>query len=515
MKALLGMHARTGRTALAGWPLAWAAMVVAVAASTMSLHSTAADRARYAATVGMSRVQEAFNGRAWDVDTPGGIASFEIGFAGLLLIPIGAFLMAVGRTRKEESQGRWDIVTAGSFTRTAPVASAGIAASAAVAVFFALAAVGLAGLGLPLRGSIAYAGVLACLALFFAWLGLLVAQIVSEPSTATTVGLVGILCCFVVRAVVDVRHSGATWLTPMGWMGQARPWSDVRWWPYVAFALSTALVAALSLRLAALRDLGSGLLPARPGPAFASRYLSSVDGWVWRVVRGNVAGWKIGGIVLASVMGSFAREVTRTFEDNPSLMSLLEDFAPEDFLTVFVMLILALMAMAAGLSVWSHHRAEEVSGRLGRVAAGVVRPSRLWDSWMLCSVASAAIVMTAGIVFYCTCLFLAVSDARVGSAAQFGLVLLVAVVFLVCLGGLLVARFPRWWPLAWVAFAWIAAEAMLVGGLDLPEWLRDTSPLHAVGQLDDPQWTVVGALVLASGALVGVGHASKRDLLAG
>jgi len=99
MRALLLFQLRTGWKGLAGWALAWTCLVLAVAASTLSLYPGGEERERYAASLGASRMQEAFNGRGYELRTAGGILSVEVGMFGLLALSLGACLMAVGRTR--------------------------------------------------------------------------------------------------------------------------------------------------------------------------------------------------------------------------------------------------------------------------------------------------------------------------------------------------------------------------------------------------------------------------------
>ena len=158
MRALLLLQLRTGWKGLAGWALAWTCLVLAVAASTLSLYPGGEERERYAASLGASRMQEAFNGRGYELRTAGGILSVEVGMFGLLALSLGACLMAVGRTRREEAEGRWDIVASASRGRTAPMRAAVAAVALSLLSFGAATAVGLVALGLPAGGSLAYAG---------------------------------------------------------------------------------------------------------------------------------------------------------------------------------------------------------------------------------------------------------------------------------------------------------------------------------------------------------------------
>jgi len=267
MRALLLLQLRTGWKGLAGWALAWTCLVLAVAASTLSLYPGGEERERYAASLGASRMQEAFNGRGYELRTAGGILSVEVGMFGLLALSLGACLMAVGRTRREEAEGRWDIVASASRGRTAPMRAAVAAVALSLLPFGAATAVGLVALGLPAGGSLAYAGSLVCYAMVFAALGFLAAQIAPDARTAAATAVSATLGCYLLRALVDGRHWPATWATPMGWLAETRPWGAIRWWTFLTFALTAALLMAAVLLLASRRDLGGSAMGMRSGPA--------------------------------------------------------------------------------------------------------------------------------------------------------------------------------------------------------------------------------------------------------
>ncbi len=109
------------------------------------------------------------------------------------------------------------------------------------------------------------------------------------------------------RAVGDVGAEWLSWLTPFGWYTRLRAWSEPRWWVLLLCTSpwpASLAVAAQSLR--ARRDLGSGLFPARPGPAHGSPRLADVLALAWRVHRPALLGWTVGVLALGTVMGAIA-----------------------------------------------------------------------------------------------------------------------------------------------------------------------------------------------------------------
>ena len=128
--ALLRMQWRTAWLWLLLSPALLAALVVAIASGVKDLYGEEAERTIYAATMGASPAQIAMNGRGYDLDVLGGIAAYEVGFMGQLLLPLVGVLLAVRLTRAPESNGVLDLLTSTRVHRTAVPAAAFMSAGA-------------------------------------------------------------------------------------------------------------------------------------------------------------------------------------------------------------------------------------------------------------------------------------------------------------------------------------------------------------------------------------------------
>ena len=71
----------------------------------------------------------------------------------------------------------------------------------------------------------------------------------------------------------------------------------------------TALTVSAAYAISSRRDVGAGALQPRPGPASASRRLSSVFGLSWRLHRGPLLAWSIGLAVLGVVYGAVGNSI--------------------------------------------------------------------------------------------------------------------------------------------------------------------------------------------------------------
>ncbi|MDO5682140.1 MAG: hypothetical protein Q4G46_04845 [Propionibacteriaceae bacterium] len=514
-------HWRTGWPSLLLWPAAMAALVIGAAAGVMALYPSAESRELYAATLGASPAGRAFNGRWQDLGSLGGIAAYEVGFMGLLFFPPIALHLAVSRTRAEEDSGRAELLTAGRLGRLAPLVGALITLTVVFVVFGCATVAGLAASGLPLRGSMWYAGSLALFAWWFGAVGLLAAQLGRSARTAMGLGLVIAFGMFLVRAVIDGREIAAEWVTPMGWLPLVRPFSaEPTALPLVGFGITGLVVLLVAGLIAVRRDLGAGLFTPKPGPVHGSALLGSPVGVAWRLTRGGLLGWAVGLILWGAAIGTLAAEMADMVRTNPGIGAMLGSGRPEDVITALAVVVVALGGGALGLQALGVLQAEEASGRLGLVLSAPARRWQVWASWWVVIAVEMAVAMGLG----ATALGLstqwvtgrsgAIGDAMIAGSAYaapiLGLVACAALAAMLARGGLLVG---------WLLLGWAAVVGLLADTLRLPEWSRQLSVLEHVGRVPIEAartTTVLTFLALALVAFVAATiRGQVRDLRAG
>ncbi len=144
----------------------------------------------------------------------------------------------------------------------------------------------------------------------FAAITALAAQLAASRRTA--IGIVtGVLAlAYLLRAVGDAANPGSwphglSWASPIGWTLQMRPFGPLHWWVLGISALAAIVVTAAAYALAGRRDLGTGLLPVRPGPAAAGASLRGPLGLAWHLQRGTLLAWAAAFAVYGLVIGSF------------------------------------------------------------------------------------------------------------------------------------------------------------------------------------------------------------------
>lgn len=517
--ALVRLALRRDRWRLAVWVLGIVGITYFSAAAVAATYNTPALIASYAVNVGNSPAGIALAGPPVALDQIGGILVYETSLTALLGVALMAMLTVVRHTRAEEEAGRTELLASTVVGRHAGALAAVAVAAAGSLLIGAGVWASMLAVGMPGEASLLYGASIAAMGLVFASVAAVTAQLMTNGRGASGFALAVLGMAFLLRAFGDVNENFLSWLSPMGWSQQVRVLEDNRWWPLVlSLAAVTVLLAAAAV-LANLRDIGSGIVPPRPGPPGAGPLLSSPFGLAWRLQRGTVLGWAIGAFAFGAMFGSFAEDMQNMVKDNPVLEQYFELTGGSITDSFFAVSLLFIGLAAAGFAVGSvlRLRSEESSGRLESVLAAAVSRWRSMLEALVVTVLGALIVVVTGGTG------LAVAFASSGGTleaavelAALALIHLPAVLVLAGVAVLLTGWAPRAAALAWLGVAIAFVVGWLGPLLGLPGWLEALSPFHHVPVAPvDPVvaqplvWlTAVGLLLIAVGA---VGF-RRRDL---
>ena len=510
---LVRVRLRTRWKAALVWVVAVVGSLVGTAVSVASLYDTPEKLRSYAeAVVGDALV--AINGRVEGIGTLGGVVQDEFSFVAALALPLLGVSLVTAATRREEESGRLELLLAGRLDRRAPVAAALVVAVGAVVLVVVGSAAGMALAGIPAGRASLYAASLGALALVFACLAGLLAQLVLHARTVWAVSLGVLAVAYVLRGVGDVRGWWLAWLSPLTWVERSAPFGEPRWWVLaVPLGVSAALAGATGL-VARRRDLGAALLRGGPGPARASAGLRHPVGLALSLHRSAFLGWLAGAVALAGVMGALANDVVAAIRGNPDVARLLApgDRPADGFLSV-VLLYLAVLATGYVVQSLGTLRREETDGRLEPQLAGTVGRVR-WLGAHLGVVAAGLVVLLGG-----SSLVLALATAwstgdsgAVWPVVRGGLAYVPAALVVGGIAVALLGMFPRALPAAWAVVGLVAFVGFLGAGLRMPGWLLDLSPTTHVG--DPPVGPValggVAGLVAVAAVLLVAGTVGFR-----
>jgi ABC-2 type transport system permease protein len=517
--SLVRLILRRDRIALPVWILALVGITYATARAVTTTYNSPAEIASYGENLGSSPATIAMAGPPIGLDTSAGIVVYETSLTVLIGVALMAIFTVVRHTRAEEEAGRTELLASTVLGRHAPLAAASLVSAAAVA----LVAIGVVGsaLAVDLPGSAAwaYGGAVAGLGLVFTGIAGVAAQAMGHARPARGVALAVLGVAFALRAVGDVRESGLSWASPVGWAQQVRIAGEIRWWPLVVAVAAAAVLLVWAAWLVTRRDVGAGIVPPRPGPAAASNRLGTPFGLAWRLQRGSVVGWGVGVFLLGLMFGSLSEEMEGMVEDNPTLAKVFASSGGDIADSLFAVALLFVGLAVAGFAVSSalRLRGEESAGRLEALLAGAVPRSRMMLGTLAVTLAGAVVLVTLG------GLGLGLADAAVrGDAGSIprliglGWVQLPAVLVLAALAVLLTGWVPRLSALAWLGVVVAFVVGWLGSVLDLPETVRGLSPYHYLPEVpvEDVNTTPLVVLTLLAAALTAAGVAGfrRRDL---
>jgi ABC-2 type transport system permease protein len=496
--ALVGLNLRRDRVVIPVCILIGAGFVLLTASSFQGLYPTVADRADFAATINGNSTFTALYGPGRALDTIGGLTAWRTSSSGAVFVALMSLLLVGRHTRSDEERGRTELMRAGAVGRLAPAAAALIVVAALNVAIAALIALGLIGLGLPAAGSLALGAALGMTGLVFAGVAAVAAQVTQSARAAHGIAGAALAAAFVLRAAGDAGNGTISWLSPIGWGQATHPFAGERWWPLLLGLAATAALAAAAFALLARRDLGAGLIAARPGPPSAGRDLRGALGLAVRLQRGALIAWSAGLFLGGLVIGSIGQNAGELVDSSKSLADIITQAGGGSVIDAFLASILPLMALIATgytISAGLRLRAEETSGHLESLLAGPVGRLPWAATHLVTTMAGSAVVLLAGGVGIGLAHAIGSHDAaQLPRLAGAALAQLPAVWVL---GAVVVALFglvPRAVTVAWAALGGCALLWFVGPLVDAPDWLRGVSPFDHV--------PAVPATSLAAGPLL-------------
>ncbi len=512
---LVRLAVRRDRVMLPVWLAVFVLTAASSASATVGLYPSVSSRVEAAAGINDIPSLVALYGRIYDPTSLGALSMIKLSAMGAALVAVLAIIVAVRHTRAEEEAGRLELLGSTVLGRLAPLTASMLLVIGSNLLLGFCTAVGVMATGLPADGSLAF-GLSWCLTgIAFGSVALVFAQLTTSARAATGLASAFLGATYVLRAIGDASPSDGprwlSWLSPIGWAQQMRPFAGNRWWvaiPLLAFAAVTTVIGyALTRR----RDHGAGLLPDRPGPAVASPGLSTPLGLAWRLQRGLLIGWLVAFALLGAVLGSIATSVG-TMMDSEQAREMFTRLGGEKGLTDAFLAtefsFIAVFVSVYGVQAAMRLRSEESALRAEPVLATSTGRVRWATSHVLIALSGVLALLlvgglSAGIVY----------ATQTGHAGDIGRVLAAALVQLpaaALMTGIVVAGFgllPRLGVLGWVALV----AFLLIGEFGplfkLNQWALDLSPFAHTPKLPGSPFaltplvwlTVIAAALLAAG----------------
>ncbi|MFK0106262.1 ABC transporter permease [Streptomyces sp. NPDC091217] len=507
---LLRFALRRDRVTTPVWIAVNALMVLSMPNTLKSLYGTEAERTDLVRQLQTNASFRALIGPIHDTSL-GGLTAWRVGVYAGLLAAVTGLLVVVRHTRDEEETGRAELLASGAVGRRASLTAALLAAGVANAVLALLITAGLANQGAA--GALALGVGVGAVGMVFATMAAIVAQLTESARLARGLTSAVLGAAFVLRAAGDSATSDGssvwTWLSPLGWLENLRPFAAERWWVLLLFTAAVLVQAAVAYVLAGRRDLGMSFFPARPGPA-AGR-LGSAAALAWRLQRGGVLGWSLGFFLAGVVYGGLTEGAAGLVGDNKNAREIFERMGGRGGLTdAFLASMVGMLGLVAALyvvaSVLRLH-GEETSGRAEPLLAGPVGRLRWAAGHLTIAFGGSALIM-----------LLAAAGFAVGYGKEAGPILAACLVQLPAvwvIGGSAVVLYglaPRLAPAAWG----VAVAVLLIGwvgpALNAPQLVLDLSPFGHLPKLPGGKmaWPPVLTLLALAAVLTAAGLTGLR-----
>ncbi len=522
---LLRLYLRRDRVVAALWILLLSVPPATVYVGSISkVYPTDAGRAGMVASIMASPAQRAMYGNVYN-DTLGAVGVWKAGMFHVL-IAVAVILTVIRHTRADEEAGRTELLDSTAVGRYADLTATLMLALGASLLTGLIGFATLLTVDIPAAGSLAFGLALAGSGLVFGAVAAVAAQLSANARTARGLAFAVLAAAFTLRAVGDARSatgsSALSWLSPLGWSLQVRPFAGDRWWVLALHVLACALLTVFAYWLRGRRDVGAGLLAERPGPGTAGPALAGPLALAWRVSRGALLLWTTGlclyGLMIGSVVHGVGDEVGDSGLARDIVTRLGGTAAMEQAFIAIAFAMLGMVASAFVISMLLRLHQEETIGRAETALAGSVSRTRWLASYLGLAIAGSGVAMLlAGTVAGLT-YGIAAGDvggklpAVLGAAA----VQLPAVWLLAAVTVALFGLTPRFSPAAWAVLVGFIALYMLGSLSGFPQWLLNLEPFSHIPRVVAGSFTAVPLLWLLAVdvtlIMLGVNAFRRRDL---
>jgi ABC-2 type transport system permease protein len=438
-----------------------------------------------------------------------------------VLTALISMLLVSRHTRVEEQNGRAELIRSNVVGRHAPLTAVLIVAVSANVLLALLLGGTMAANGHDGSDGLLFGAGVGAVGLVFAGITALTVQVTEHSRAATGMAGAVLGAAWVVRAAGDMTSdygSPLSWVSPLAWSNQTRPYVDGRWWPLLLSVGLAAAAVAAGYALSARRDVGAGLVAARPGKPVAAPWLRSPFAVAFRLQRASLIWWTVALAAFGFLFGGLADQIA-----DPGDMSedRIEMFGGSvaTLIDGYLGVITAFMAALAGIMVVlgvQAVRSEETKGRAEPVLATATSRWTWFGSYL--AVVSIGLVGLLLVVGFATGIGAAVSvgdGAYIWDVTVAHLAHAPGVLVLLGMAALLFGVLPRAIGVIWVVLGYSLFTGFF-GITDHPQWLRNLSPMEHTGQppLDSISWPAAMMLVAIAAGLAAVGLAGfrRRDL---
>ena len=442
----------------------------------------------------------------------------------IIVVALMNIFLVVRLTRRDEESSRLEVIRSLPVGRLSNLASTLIVCIITNILLAILIALGLSILNInsmDLSGSILFGIILGISGIFWGVLAALFVQVSSTSRGAIAYASAFLGLSYLLRGVGDVINKTLSYLSPLGLPVYTQIFVNNYWWPVLVLSLITVAVAILVFYLNSIRDLGEGLVAARPGPKSASKFLTTPAGLALRLGKPVIIGWAITLALLGASYGSVFNEIENFLEGSPMMQELFLSnnhfTVAEQFMTT-LMAISSIVTTVAILIIIFRMISEEKKGLMEQVLTKAVSKTHVLLDYILIAVilsiifqflfafglwGASAIVMTDPITL---ALMLKASFAYIP-----------AILLMVSIGTLFIAYLPRKTTILWSIIGVLFFLVYMGELINTPKWIMSLIPYEHIPKIPIDNFTATPLVILTiiSGLLFSISLYGyrKRDLM--
>jgi len=487
-------------------------------------YPTLSSRVAFARSFGDNKAIRLFYGTPHDLLSVGGYTAWRVGGTLAIFAAVVGLLAAVRALRTEEDAGRAEVVLAGAASRRMSYVASIAAIAAGVVILWLAELLGLVLGGLAVGPSAYLALATASVVPVFAGVGALVSQLAPTRRLALELGGAVAGVSFVLRVIADTsgNFSWLRWVTPLGWAEEMRPFTGARTVVLLLPIAASIALFALAWRIAARRDIGSGLLAARDSAEPRLALLSAPTAFALRAQSVGLSVWICSVGAFAFILGIVSKSITsadvsKSLDQQIAKLGAGSILTPRGYLGfTFIFFVLAVSLFECAQVGAARH--EEADQQLEtQLALPVSRRSWLGGRVLLAAIAATAISLAAGFFSWAGAASQGV-DIALPRMLEAGINCLPVAILFLGLAALAHGIVPRAsagiaYALVIVAFLWQLFGSLL----GVPRWLVDLTPFEHVGLVPAAPFRPVSALVMVTigvvAAVAALAAFERRDLM--
>ncbi|MFB1081746.1 ABC transporter permease [Jeotgalibacillus sp. JSM ZJ347] len=522
--ALIRFYLRTDLLRLVIWILSITALTLLTAWAFEDLYQSEAERMAVAETM-RNPAMTAMVGPGYGLEnyTTGPMMAHQMLLFTAILAAVMTILLTARHTRGDEEDGRLEMIGSLPAGRLAPLTAVLITIGLSQLILALTLGGSLTLLGietLPAPDSFLYGAAIGATGLFFAGVTALFAQLAESSRGTTGFAFLILGVSYIVRALGDVSNETVSWLSPLGWALKTEVYANNYVSPVLILIAGSLLLVGAAFSFLLKRDLGSGLLPSRPGRRHASPLLLSPFGLALRLLRTSIIVWGVALMVIGASYGSVLGDLESFFGSNEMLSNMVD---PDSGLTLtkqFVSMLMAIMSMMAAvpaLMFFFKLKSEENKNRTENLYARAVSRQKVFLSYLGISVLFGSLMMVIATLSLWGASVQVMDDPMaLGTVMLSGLVYLPAIWVMIGLGVLFTGIKTGIASVAWGYLIYSFLVVYLGGLLQLPEWPAKLSPFGHVPQIPGEDFSFIPllSLILIAALLYAAGVFSykQRDL---